>query len=106
VEDVSHYLKDSLHYPKDSLDYLKDSLHYLKEASHRRFRPRSARKRLLPCVQDGAPYVEGGQASRFRLVAVVFCVKDDVKEVVPHRSRARSSRSKGRQYRDGFLHYV
>ena len=99
VEDVSHYLNDSLH-------YLKDSLHYLKEASHRRFRPKSVRKRLLHCVQDGAAYVEGEQASRFRLVAVVFCVKEDVKDVLHHCSGAKSSRSKRRQYRYCVLHYV
>jgi len=99
VEDVFHYLNDSLH-------YLKDSFHYLKEASHRRFRPKSVRKRRLPCVQDGAAHVEGERASRFRLVAVVSRVKNDVKEVLQHRSGAKSSRSKSRQYRDCFLHYV
>ena len=106
VEDVFHYLNDSLHYLKDSFHYLKDSFHYLKEASHRRFCPKSVRKRRLPCVQDGAAYVEGEQATRFRLVAVVSRVKDDVKEVLQHRSGAKSSRSKSRQYRECFLHYV
>jgi hypothetical protein len=99
VEDVFHYLNDSLH-------YLKDSFHYLKEASHRRFRPKSVRKRRLPCVQDGAAYVEGEQATRVRLVAVVSRVKDDVKEVLQHRSGAKSSGSKSRQYRECSLHYV
>jgi hypothetical protein len=99
VDDVTHYLNDSLHYLKDSLDYLK-------EASHRRFRPKSVRKRPLPCVQDGAADVEGARASRFRPVAVVSCVKNDVKEVLQHRSGTKSSRSKSRQYRECFLHYV
>jgi hypothetical protein len=99
VEDFSHYLNDTLHYLKDSLDYLK-------EASHRRFRPKSVRKRRLPCVQDGAAYVEGERASRFRLVAVRSRVKYDVKDVLQHRSGAKSSRSKSREYRDRFLHYV
>jgi hypothetical protein len=43
-------VEESLHYLKESLHYLKESLHSLKQASHRRFRPTSARKRLLPCV--------------------------------------------------------
>ena len=113
VEDISHYLKESLHYLKESLHYLKESLHYLKEslhyrkeASHRRFRPESARKRRLACVQDGVAYVEGERASRFRLVAVVSRVKDDVKDVLQHRSGAKSSRSKSREHRDCFLQYV
>jgi hypothetical protein len=106
VEDFSHYLNDSLHYLNDSLHYLNDSLHYLKEASDRRFRPKSVRKRRLSCVRDGAAYVEGERASRFRLVAVVSRAKDDVKEVLQHRSGAKSSRSKSREHRDCFLHYV
>ena len=106
VEDISHYLKESLHYLKESLHYRKESLHYLKEASHRRFRPKSARKRRLACVQDGVAYVEGERASRFRLVAVVSRVKDDVKDVLQHRSGAKSSRSKSRAHRECVLHYV
>jgi hypothetical protein len=98
-EDFSHYLNDSVHYRKDSL-------HCLKEASHRRFRPKSVRKRRLPCVQDGAAHVEGERASRFRLVAVVSRVEDDVKEVLRHGSGAKSSRSKSREHRDCFLQYV
>jgi hypothetical protein len=99
VEDFSRYVNDSLY-------YLKESLHYLKEASHRRSRSKSVRKRRLPCVYDGAACVEGERASSFRFLAVVSRVQDDVKEVLQHRSRARSSRSKGRQHRDGFLHCV
>ena len=99
MEDVSHDLNDSLH-------YVKKSLHYLKEAPHRRFRPKSVRKRRILCVQDGVAYVEGEQASRFRLVAVVSRVKDDLKAVLQHRSGAKSSRSKNRAYRNRFLHYV
>jgi hypothetical protein len=53
-----HHLKGSLHYLKESFHYLKESFHYLKEASHRRFRPKSASLRLLPCVEDGAACVD------------------------------------------------
>src|ERR1700722_3699244 len=60
----------------------------LKEASHRRFRPKSVRKRILHRLQDDVAYVEGERASRFRLVAVASRVKDDVKEVLQHRSGA------------------
>jgi hypothetical protein len=106
VEDFSQYLNDSFHYLKDSLDHLKDSLDYLKEAAYRRSRPKSVRKRRLSCVQDGAAYVEGERASRSRLLAVVSRVQNDVKGVLQHRSGAKSSRSKSREYRDCFLHYV
>jgi hypothetical protein len=99
VEDASHCLKDSLH-------CLKDSLHHRKEASHRRFRPGSARKRLLPYVEVGVAYVSRERSSRFRLVAAVSRVKGDVKEVLQRRSGARSSRSKSRAHRECVLQYV
>jgi hypothetical protein len=106
VEDCSHYLKESLHYLKESLHYLKESLHYLKDASHRRFRPKSERIRLLHRLQDDIAYVEGERASRLRLVAVVSRARSDVKGVLQHRSGAKSSRSKSREHRECFLQYV
>jgi hypothetical protein len=105
-DESSHYRKKYRDDVEDASHYLKDSLHYLKEASHRRFRPKSARKRLLHRLYDDLAHVEGERASRFRLLAVVSRAKSDVKEVLQHRSGAKSSRSKSREHRDCFLQYV